>query len=1166
MKQATLFAIFLVLLFQQSLQNEGHVGLLKASVRAKTGYIARCPPAKYINNGECVDQCPPFKISIFNGFAKICVTRNEISSCPTGSCNNFCYKLECVNMCPYYTFDLNTSCIVRCPKDANFVVTLNCDDDCFFVMKTCYSKCPDSYYYLMKTPYFDWCLKQCPIYTAKNNFTCELSCSTDKQYLFNNTCLKACPSSHKYMFLHVSKFNEILMCTDNCHDRVLYGNQCISKCPSLTVLYNGTCSTGCPSTHPLLYSSQLKFRDDIQLNRSDLACVSECGNDYSIFNSTCVADCPDSFPFSLNGTCTQECADDKPVHVEKQTKCIPSCPLDYFLFNDTGICYDRCPKSYVYTYNQTCHSECPDYLPFQLTRQKKSFILIGHSFQPVLYYECVEMCPNLHYQQQCVDVCPLNAKYKSFKSCVNQCSGDLPFYLTLTMQYVFYAHEKETICVKSCPAYYVNHTKVCTSTCPSDSMFLFNNICLKRCPLTKKFGEKSHSFYVCVQKCQHLSFNNICVDKCPNAAKYNSNSTCVSKCSNSLLPYYYLNTTKVRARYYGYKMETNFYCLASCPSNLFGFEHRCVDKCPKATFYFGKKCLFDCPLSYPYKIPPLQKCANVCPNTTYLYNRTCVPMCPDSTFQFQNRCVSECPDSHSWIYTKNASAKHVQYLCVDVCPVATFEFKPNKLCFDKCPDGFFIDRNECVKTCPKNRKLVNNSTKECTMNCTGMYLQGNFCVNLCVEEMFIFQNSCVNSCPSSHPLKYITNNKILTQKFCVKECLNNTYIFNASCFDVCPKGLLAYNRDCLKVCPSSHQIINVITRECVQKCPRNLVLSYPNKCEKRCPSGKQFIENGICLSSCKNNTRLYYPTSNGYLCTHSCSGEYVQLQETNRCGKKCPFNRIIIDEICMLYEKCTDHPLIEYTAKGKVCKHGCSAGMYLNGTNCIDSCPKDMFILNKTCVQTCPESAPYLWKSFGMTFSRKCLPRCPFFTVMNSSNCILVEECIGFLGEKNNAIHNGKCVPECPYGSVEFKDKKCRYRYEFILPIVICSVIFIGLVTSICKMVSCRMKKTNTNTQQRSDGIDKQNEFTSLIEDETEAKSIIEGFERQSIEDNEFTGSFQPGNNIKSVIDDEKRLPNEDDNLQGLIHSKASVKDTSENDERQPNETENKVTIDVHEI
>lgn len=972
--------------------------------------------------------------------------------CPTGSCESYCYKLECVDICPLYTFHFNSSCLARCPEDANFVTTMECDMDCYLMQKACYSQCPEPYRYVMKTPFFMWCLKQCPIYSTINNTRCELSCSSAKPYLYNNTCWKTCPSSHKFAYLHVSKFNEILMCTDSCSDRVRYRNQCISRCPSSTVLHNNSCLSNCPTTDPLLYSTKLRFRNDVPLDKSDFVCVSECGTHYSVFNSSCVNLCPETAPFSLNGSCKSECADDQPLHLEDHTECISSCPSNYFLFNNTDTCYGHCPQIALYTYNQTCHPKCPETLPFEVEHQANSFIFDGTSYRSNVYYKCVKECPIFNVQQKCVNACPTTAIYQFRKACVSNCSGDLPFHMTKWRRF----HKAEYICVKSCPIYLVNHTSICTSFCPSDAKFLYNNVCVKHCPISKQFQEK----YVCVQECRQLSFNDVCVTKCPGNAKYQSGSSCVRSCKGSL-PYHYSNTTRVR-KYYGFQEETNFYCLGLCPKSLYIFDYRCVDKCPKTTFYLENKCLYDCRYPFQYRLPSSQKCVNACPNNTFLHNSTCVPSCPSRNFQFQNACVTQCPSTHAWNYTRNGLPGNIQYICVDTCPNTTFALKHSEVCFDNCQPDFYTDKDQCVTTCPEARGFVINTTKECTNSCFDMYLHGNTCVAFCPEETLAFGNFCVTECPSSHSLKYISNSETPVKKVCVHECLNNTYRYNESCFDICPTGQVSFKRDCVKNCPSSHPIINVNTRKCIKTCHGNLVLTYPNKCDVKCPGRKHFIENGTCMMSCNNNSRLYYPTSNGYLCTNSCSGDYVQLQETNLCQQKCPLGRIIIDGVCMLHGKCKDHPYVEYTKKGNVCKHGCSAGKYLNGTNCIYSCPIDMFTLNNTCVEKCPSTSPYIWKFFKITMMRQCLANCPFFTVKNNTDCIALEECIGFLGEKDNAVHNGECVFECPSGAVKFKDGKCRRIFDFIAPIVICSLISIGLIISILKMVSCSKKTTKT--------------------------------------------------------------------------------------------------------
>lgn len=241
-------------------------------------------------------------MSISNGFANLCVKEYEITSCLVGICKNYCYKFQCTEMCPYHTFNFNYTCLERCPKEANFITTGDCEENCFSAEKTCHKECPESYRYHLNTSFFTWCLKKCPIYTHVNNITCELSCNNNRPYLYNNSCKRTCPDSHKLVYLHSSKFNEILMCTNRCNNLVLYQNRCISRCPQLTVLHNGICLLSCPSTHPNIYSTEL-HRTDVSLNQSDFVCVRECGSEYNIFNFTCIAECPNSAAFAHEGLC-----------------------------------------------------------------------------------------------------------------------------------------------------------------------------------------------------------------------------------------------------------------------------------------------------------------------------------------------------------------------------------------------------------------------------------------------------------------------------------------------------------------------------------------------------------------------------------------------------------------------------------------------------------------------------------------------------------------------------------------------------------------------------------------------------------------------------------------------------------------------------------------------
>lgn len=994
-------------------------------------------------------------MSISNGFANLCVKENEVTSCPVGICKNYCYKFQCTELCPHHTFNFNSTCLERCPKEANFITTGDCEENCFSAEKTCHKECPEPYNYHLNTPFFTWCQRKCPIYTHVNNFTCELSCSNNGLYLYNNTCRRTCPDSHRLVYLHSSKFNEILMCTNHCVNLVLYQNRCTTKCPKQTILHNGSCLSSCPTTHPYIYSTALRYRTDVSLNQSDLVCVRDCGLEYKTLNFTCVVECPIPF-FAHGGLCKNECTGDKMYHIQHFRKCISSCPLSFFLFNNTKICYGNCPKDFLYTFNQTCYSECPETAQFVIEKEKGAFYYNGILYQSGLYYECVEKCPYLYFQNKCVTTCPATAKYQFNKTCVRNCSGDMPYHLT--KRELFYL--EKYYCVAVCPVYVVKQSSICTSTCPVDALYLYNKTCDSMCPFSQKFAMKKMSFYECVAGCPKLSVNNLCVEKCPDMAKYQAGPVCLNMCYGSL-SYHYTNTTKTRLSYFSYTTETNYYCLETCPKNMFGFYFRCVTECPKTTYHLQEKCVYDCPYPFQYVIATELRCTDVCPNNTVLYNRTCMSFCPDKMLQLQNTCVRKCPQTHL-IYTQNNYTGQIRNFCVSICPNSSYKLQSEKLCLDKCPQQFYIDGRECVETCPRYRKLINNNTKECTARCHDMYLYFNVCVEICPTEAFVYRNICVIKCPLSHSLKYFANGDTPSKKYCVHKCPTHAYQMDDSCYDVCPNSLLLYEQHCVKTCPPSRKLVDVTTNRCNAKCPKDLVITFHNKCDKRCPAENQFIENGSCVQSCPTHSRHYYSTSNGYLCTNSCAGQYIAFEETKICKTKCPNNRVIVDGVCKLHEKCTNHPFIKDTPKGRVCGHGCPEGKKLYGTKCIWSCPHDLYVFNKTCVQECPKHAPYLWKAFGATIPRECFSFCPFMMVVNGSDCISIIECVGIMLEKDYAIHNGMCVKECPSRMLRFKNSSCQYISEFVVPIVICFFITVGCFITIIKMMSLKIKAKKT--------------------------------------------------------------------------------------------------------
>ena len=571
--------------------------------------------------------------------------------------------------------------------------------------------------------------------------------------------------------------------------------------------------------------------------------------------------------------------------------------------------------------------------------------------------------------------------------------------------------------------------------CPNGYNYIYNNECMKACPVGKDKLEESNNNYLCVDICSSdkkiyeakspsgKSFT-YCLNNCPEVAKfYYEDNICLEKCSKNEKDFYNSDHKCISHSNAADACGSNYYINISPEEYIFQCVNREVSSEP-------------CQDPYPYKFSYEGKdhCLKSCDDTnikffdskkTYLFEdqKQCIDIEQELSgtsyfmIEKEKKIVSDCSKEIYWPYHEgqkcvpNCGSKYIKEdtnECVDNCGTGYYKDEKTKICFkDKCPDhlgrGFYDNNNKCVECgIDGEEKGFHMETVDlkCYTECPGGY-KHNFGNNICFEGeckntnyKFSYDGdakTCYYSC------KDIGDDYTIEKDF---KCYKNTddsfneyyfyqttyglkkYIHKNKALNECFKNGLKYLRD----------------KECVQQCNEGEYKVFPT-----------YESFGICFNSaneCINNNYKFY--TNSKICSKTC--EYYTISDgTNEnivtdngnCHKECP----------------SDYPYLE----GAICKNKCSdANCYIE-ENGIKKCTSksDYFTMNidghLKCVKYCTNSEKGEDEN-----------NIPIFSYYDSNkNCR--DTCIGNTGNEFSyeAINEHKeCLPECADNEYYYEDKK----------------------------------------------------------------------------------------------------------------------------------------------
>lgn len=983
-----------------------------------------CPQSLYLFRQTCIKDCPNYANVNETALGKFCIVEHDFDCqrtfCPADL--PLCYRINCLEKCPNYTVRFENNCVLECPMSHPFLVSNNCEGPCFTGNATCVKGCPDDHPFIFETPRSTHCLEYCLNYTYedKENKICRLKCPTEKQFLFNKTCLESCPESHPFIETLTSYYNTITICSEYCpQDTMMDEGYCVTACPDGRYEFNNTCVRECPESHPLKYPT---VRKKSTTGRAKYTCVDSCNiktnfyisNDLK-YKNHCVRSCPPESNFAFNGSCVESCPLSQQYNIIRyeygeRKHCIERCP-DYTVLSNQKNCRDLCLPDEKFMYNSTCQQECP-----------------------------------------------VEAKF---------------YYVEPTYRII-----DKYVCIAKCLTNYFLNGKECTKECPSERKYVFNNTCNETCPIEHNYKQLEGGHYKCTDECPSTAFVHnkfYCVPSCPADALYQVNKTCVATCPSEV-KYRYSNFTTITVNWNSKRNIYHHYCLAECPAKTLYNQDACVEECPKeANFLFNRSCDIGCPATVGYRILTGNQytCLNECPSNTYIYNVSlCVSTCPvDKNYEHNGMCYQECPERDDFIYRDGS-----YFRCMNEChPFLTYK----KTCLEHCPEeAKFRDKGECITYCNGKERMYTfrNFTEGtggtkiydyyCLDTCPANTLTSNLtCVLQCSSDTLQLDSKCVKFCPKERPLNYTTNKGKYS---CVHSCPYRTFRFQNVCFDQCPNWLKSHQDTCTHECPKSHPYTDIRSQKCLSACENDFVITDNNICDKRCPAGKHYIEKKSCVLSCKNPHSLLQTTEQGLVCHDQCPHHLLLMENKGACVKKCPEDKLIVGSICRALYKCPNHAYLEHTDFGRRCTNKCSSGFYLDGTHCVKDCPPEKLIYDAVCANECPKTHPLRYKEFGSSNPRlKCYRQCPKSYVANGSICI--EEYTCHLEHHFSYEHS--CFETCPPFTAISNNNNCVSLTNYVIYLSVL-LILTAILTAIFYFLTCFTgMKPKTLTERKSSGI-----------------------------------------------------------------------------------------------
>ena len=760
-------------------------------------------------------------------------------------------------------------------------------------------------------------------------------------------------------------------------------NRCVEKCPKDTYELGDYCYYQCPA-HKNMKNDYTKLHKSCK-----------CKENYYLYKKEtngkeeyeCVEICPTQFYDYESKKCVNDCGN-KLTHIdrdnmgnEKQKRCSKKClPLE-FLKKEENACLDTCDYYLKEKDTKICVEKYEDGYIYNKTQIRKL-----EDTQCSTYYKKENEKKICMTREECI--ADTSLMYIKGYECTNTCDG----YIILNdLGSKSGCYEYKTDCIKknyTMIVSYNNNSKICKMECDEGFFQILNyysnsvHYCSSDCPSDYPYKDESNK--VCVQKCEKYYESNSCADQCTGKYRFNDSKICVDNCTKDKNTFYIMGEKK--------EDDENI-CHYSCIGNykyISNYEtankeaYICVESCGEKYYYEDKKiCLDSCDLHesesskicvYRCKDNEIVFTKNINNNNFYYCGSTCNKFIEkqniSSSLPLMEVCVTECNTAQYPL--KSNSTKY----CLKECPLNE-SYIYNYECFDKCPDGTYVDEldKKCMDNkCPNNTRLFYEK----------------------IDNIYI----CREKCPGGRFIEFKENSQ--TEGECVKVCSEGkNYIINkntcvAGNDNKCPNDLYPIKIDTATSTSTSYSIYN-----CSENCGDKYTIYNEKKCVDQCGSGYYESPDKICY---KDNCKL---------------------------NKDYPFTTINSDGKNICAKKCNDTQPF-YDINEKICKTSCDAGKIYDFDNqCVDKCEKSIYIYHdetedgkKKCVAKCPESKKY----YDVGTNHTCVKICPKdYNYVKENKCVNESQfsCNENQFTKTNEVtEEVECVLKCNDTQFYYEDKR----------------------------------------------------------------------------------------------------------------------------------------------
>ncbi|KAL4463156.1 hypothetical protein ABPG74_007157 [Tetrahymena malaccensis] len=273
-----------------------------------------------------------------------------------------------------------------------------------------------------------------------------------------------------------------------------------------------------------------------------------------------------------------------------------------------------------------------------------------------------------------------------------------------------------------------------------------------------------------------------------------------------------------------------------------------------------------------------KKCKN-----GYLLNNAgfCTINCQDQEYKYNNTCVDKCPTG--FYSDKNQFCQKCQDFCVfcnsnDSClQCEENRYFQDGFCRENCSNGYFVSTQETT-----NGQQICEQCDESCLTCTGP--SENECVT-CREDLIVYQgNSCLSQCPEGYFKKSkntsLNISKIKNSPYYCARC----YYLDQKCLDKCPAQTFLLENYVCKTC-STQNCTDCSANDICNACQNEYILNDKNQCVQ-CSQNTYYDAN--------KKTCIKCPDANCLDCSSQQNGKVCkkckQFYEFNEDSLKCKFN------------------------------------------------------------------------------------------------------------------------------------------------------------------------------------------------------------------------------------------------------------------------------------